>query len=137
MKHLQLYEEYQSKYCIEQLKDFLDSKRNNIWLQDDDMSVYVRKASRYIDGQRLTSLDIASINVYKPGNQLGSKFINDAHKMHPFQITCIESIINRRFYDYLRNNGWLQFGTPNINGEYESLIKFKNGAENFFNLKTI
>jgi hypothetical protein len=81
---------------------------NNQWLEDDIMQVYVRKATRLIENELKTTLDIANIEVYDKGKGTGSQFFNEAHKINPWQATYFENVLNPRLGKFLLANGYKQ-----------------------------
>jgi hypothetical protein len=96
--------------CIKQLQTFFEASTRNIWLEDKQLHVYVRKGRRYLEKDTreiVSTLDIASIEVCKPGKGIGTLFINEAHKINPFFGTYIESILNDKFLRHLLTKGWI------------------------------
>ena len=91
---------------IDKLKIFLNGKDRNIWIRTDTLQVYVRKGNHLINDKLVTTLDIANIEVKNKNKGIGTKFINNAHSSHNFEVTFIENILNERFCKYLEINGW-------------------------------
>jgi hypothetical protein len=95
------------KTCSDQLYKFLEASYRNKWIHDDKMKVYIRKGYHCINNKFSETLDIASIEVFIPGNGIGTSFIDIAHTINPFEATYIESVLNEKFLKYLLNNNWI------------------------------
>lgn len=85
--------------AIDLLKDFLERVKDRYgaseWLNGDDMEVYVRKSvPRYLNGGvRCQTLDIANINVWKPGRGDFTRFLEQAEQLNPFPAIYIENVL--------------------------------------------
>ena len=97
---------------ITKLKEFIDSKHRNLWIQDDFMSVYVRKGNHFIEKTILSTLDIASVEVEESKRNQGiwTNFLNQAHEINPYQATYIECVHNIILSDSLVKHGWQTVG---------------------------
>ena len=94
----------------------VDDKSRNTWLGDKLCEMYVRKGQRFlppstkgIEPVRITTLDLANINVFEPGQMFFSKLLLPwlkklcvRHKMPLY----VESILNNRFYKFLLRRGF-------------------------------
>jgi|694.fasta_scaffold12015_38 hypothetical protein len=109
---------------ISQLKLFLDSKHRNLWIQDDYMSVYVRKAKRFLDKSFLTTLDIASVEVEESKRNCGlwSNFLRQSHEINPYQATYVESVLNPILFESLSKHGWIIAGENNFYMKTEKCV---------------
>jgi hypothetical protein len=90
--------------------DFINSPQRNAWLNFGEMEVYVRKAVRYFSGIEGTiwCFDVANINIIETEQGKGkfTKFFDDLIKIvdeHDFEAIFIESVINEKFAESLRN----------------------------------
>ena len=106
---------------IEVLADFIrraNERRFGMceWLDGEEMTVYVRRSVPRVlnDGERYTTLDIASIEVHNRGQGVFTRFLEEAHAMHPYQATYIECVQNERFAVYLRQLGLIQVDLPGL-----------------------
>ena len=97
----------EGKTCVEQLRAFLRRDAPNEWLADAEMRVYVRKGVHAIGGRLRRTLDVADIEVFEPGEGKGTRFINQAHRLHRFEATYVENLLNRRFMEHMLREGWL------------------------------
>ncbi len=95
------------KSCRVQLYAFLKQAYRNKWIHDDKMKVYIRKGYHCINNKFSKTLDIASIEVFIPGNGIGTSFINIAHTINSFEATYIESVLNEKFLKHLLKNNWI------------------------------
>lgn len=102
--------------ATDELCVFLNSSKRNSWLYCDLVEIYVRKGAHNINKRLINTLDIASITIQPEqcGNGLGMSIINDFHDKNPFEVTYIESILNKRFYKHLKKCGWIdvEFSNP-------------------------
>ena len=88
--------------------DFIASRERNSWITNESMSVFVRKGHHSINNELTKTLDIANINIIDPGKGTGMHIINWMHSVNPFSITFIESILNKKFYKHLIEDGWIE-----------------------------
>ena len=87
---------------------FMASSKSNTWINNKSMEVYVRKAHHSFNDTLIRTLDIANINIKNPGQGTGMHIINWMHSVNPFPITFIESIQNKKFYEHLIREGWIE-----------------------------
>jgi len=101
---------------------FLKGKAKNQWLYGgNDIQVYVRKGYHAVGDKMFTTLDIANISIEEKGKGTGMQLIWWLHQQNPFQVTFIESLLNRRLYERLKKDGWLD--VPNSYPPSVYLIK--------------
>lgn len=74
------------------LTEFIASDCRNMWIEDDNIKVYVRKSTRFIEGEMKPFLDIASVLVDEQGKGTFTKFMTDA--MCTDKNLYVESIMN-------------------------------------------
>lgn len=92
----------------EEFLKFLQGPYRNIYVTSGrSISVYTRKGVHRISGETRKTLDIANITVARPGKGLGMATIALMHKINPFEVTYIESILNEGFAKRLLRDGWL------------------------------
>lgn len=79
------------------------------WILDKEMKIYVRKSQRYIEFQRFTSLDIATVEVYdeeKRGKGLFKTFIKYVSEVNPYDIVYMENV-GGDFLNYFKPNWYV------------------------------
>lgn len=117
------------KTIIEKLAIFIqDSEKNltrSMWISDEYMSVYVRKAKRYLSGKMSTTLDIASVTIDedKQGQGIWTDFLAKAHELNPWDATYVENVLNPILAGSLLRHGWIVMG--------ESFLMPKDPAKYF------
>jgi hypothetical protein len=77
------------------------------------MDIYVRKSSRIhpILEKKITCLDIASVNVFEPGNGIFTKWLADTvdeASSRGVDAIYIENVLTERFANFFRKNGWIE-----------------------------
>lgn len=84
---------------IKQLKAFLASPYDRIWLKSTKISVYVRKAHHLIGRDILSCLDLATFDVPErhQSKGLSKNFISAALELCPFEGVYIENVNEPRF----------------------------------------
>ncbi len=101
-----------SNTVLDQLAAFIAraqaGKLRNLWLEDDLMKVYVRKANRRLAGTTLTTcLDLATFEVFEPGRKTFSEwFLPGAIELNPWHATFIESVQEPRLRKFLLKVGF-------------------------------
>jgi hypothetical protein len=83
------------KTITDQLDDFMESSFNNLWLNDDILSIYVRKGNHLFRGEILATLDVANIGTipdeYK-GKGHFKRFMKKAESIGlPIWVECIHN----------------------------------------------
>jgi GNAT superfamily N-acetyltransferase len=94
------------------LDSFIDSKYpSNVWIQERNISVYVRKSNRYLLDKKITScLDLASVEVEERHRGKGiftaflSRFEKAAHDTN--RVVYVESILEPRLREFLKTKGY-------------------------------
>lgn len=90
------------------LRLFLTSNLRNQWIHTRRINIYVRKGNHLVNKKITGTLDISNISVnekYK-GRNLAMQFIDDAHKINPFEYTYIENVLNPKLEDKLKDDEW-------------------------------
>lgn len=80
----------------------------NRWLYADDFSAYVRKGLHRVGEGFHWTLDIAAIEAANPGSGVGSRFLAYALEVCPYSAVYVESVLNPRFAEKLRREGWTE-----------------------------
>lgn len=122
---------------LEQLDNFIKESEakflRNLWLEDDDMKVYVRKGRHILGtGQNaVITLDIATVEVNegKQNQGIWTNFLYHAHEMNPWDATYIENILNPILSVSLVKNGWIPVIKPGLYSECYYMPK-----DSFYNL---
>ena len=92
--------------------DILDGRERNANVRIGHVYLYARRSRRWIDGAMVDAFDVATIQV-KPdrlqGKGHGSKFFDfiEAETASRGLIVFVESILNQRFYGYLKRRGYM------------------------------
>jgi hypothetical protein len=87
------------------LIQFIKSKSRNLWINEPNIRVYVRKATHSIDGEFLPCLDIGNVEVDFDKQRRGifsrflDKFEREAKKLG--RVCYMESIMNDHLKKYL------------------------------------
>lgn len=89
------------------LDEFMKSSFHNAWVKFPGVkSLYVRKSTRILGGTIRECVDIASIEVQKPGRGTWKRLLSHLLEMYPDQAIFIENVHNERFATHLREYGW-------------------------------
>ena len=88
------------------LREFIDSKFRNIWLEAGDLRVYVRKSKRLIDDLYVDALDIASVEVLScsRGKGVFTKFLDECEALE--MPLYIENVMDGRFRKFFVSRGY-------------------------------
>ena len=82
----------------------------NAWLDDNQLKVYVRITERYLDGERLPSIDIANVEVVRElrGNGIFAGVLADIEQIaqDTGRIVYVESILEPRLERFLQQRGY-------------------------------
>lgn len=94
----------------QELQDFFNGEQHNVYVYGGELiSVYTRKGRHYINGTlEENCLDIANISIAEEFQQrgLGLRVIDYMHRINPYEVTFIESILNEHLEYRLRRDGW-------------------------------
>lgn len=97
-----LNEEYNYDEFFDELNFFMKSDLRNKWLYTDGFKMYVRKSKRYINGDTIQFLDIASIEAKEMGTGIFTKILNQILIKYPQLNLFVEFILNDRLYNFLK-----------------------------------
>jgi len=95
------------------LKEFIDSKRplypSNAYVEFDGFdALYVRHGFHYIDGELISTLDLANITASNPGSGTFTKLVDWIFENYPDTIVFVENVFNHRFEGKLDRMGFIQ-----------------------------
>ncbi len=104
------------------LKIFLNGKIKNKWINDDGISVYIRRSKRvppWNSRELLNCLDFASITIHDTGKGIFTNLLNatlDLAGIHSIPLFMVENILEQRFLSFLvRQGGIATHGiTPSV-----------------------
>ena len=91
---------------FDQIDLFMLLPRRNVWIVDEAMDIYLRKSSRVVEGKGYNFIDFASIEVTKQGEGFFTAFLAEFRKMYPTKNIFVESILNKRFAEFLVKKGF-------------------------------
>lgn len=124
---------------LEKLRKFIDEGKDAgyvppMWLDDDDMKVYVRKGRHILQagGKIRVTLDIANVTVEedKRGKGIFSKFLEQAHEMNSWDATYVECVHNQDLAVFLLKSGWMMV-EPSLVVGANSFFLMKNWDDFF------
>lgn len=113
IKKFEMYTESDIDDILNQIGNFLESSQRNLWIGNDLIKIYIRKSKRNFKGQLLDFFDFASIEVEETGQGLFTKILNKFEEIYPDKNIFIESVLTKRFADYIKNK--LGFEEPEDN----------------------
>lgn len=116
MKHLKTYEDYNYTEIFDEIDKFLSSNLRNTYVNDKNISIYVRKSKRFIDGNYYDFFDIANISIEEEyqNKHVFTDFIEKFISKYPFNI-YVESILNPAVTTVLNKFGFKLLPGENIN----------------------
>lgn len=82
---------------------------SNHWIKWNGIAAYLRRSSRYIDGQRVNTFEIATVEVVRKsgrGKGLFKSFVAHIEKNCKEEYLYVECVIRHRFQMYFESNGW-------------------------------
>ena len=71
-------------------------------------TLYVRVATRFLDGQRMKTIDLAVIGASVPGGGAFTKLVARLREQYPTMTIFVESVQTERFRDKLREMGFVE-----------------------------
>jgi hypothetical protein len=99
--------------CEMLLTDFLHSNIRNTWIMHDDIQVYVRKSKRLINGELVTTFDVANVGVYPHAKGTGVFKSAMLHIETFGMVVFVESVINASLATQLQKHGYLPIDNGN------------------------
>ena len=111
MKYIKKFENFKYQNDIDnfmnQLNDFiLKSFPKNKWIINDEISLYVRKSKRLINGDMYNFLDLASIEIENKGQGILTQITKSIENKYPKLNLYVESILNKRLIGLLERLGF-------------------------------
>lgn len=106
------------------LKEFLEREKQfpfNEYVKEPGFeSLYVRDSFRFIEGVKISTLEIANVTVMKPGNGTFTSFVKRLETEHNLIVECVTS---PRFESLLVNLGFQKL--PNTGDGFPTYYKLK------------
>jgi len=114
------------KSISEQVDDFMLSNHNNLWLNDNILSVYVRKNYRNINGVLTNTFDVANIKSIKKKYEHKGYFKAFMLKVESLGIPIVvECIHNPDLVDMLERNGYTIISSQYNTDAYKQSFNLK------------
>jgi hypothetical protein len=77
------------------------------WIgRGDDVSAYLRASCRFINGKKMSSLEIANVTVVEQGKGTFTKFLEEVESKCPYEIVFIENVFQERFQKFFIRRGY-------------------------------
>ena len=94
---------------LDQVDEFMKNSSRNLWLQDDILSIYVRRSLRKFDGELQRCFDVSNIHQINPkyaGQGYFRKFMEKVEQFgYPVYVESI-SLSNTHLLRILTKNGY-------------------------------
>ncbi len=99
------------KMPLESLDDFIKNSKNiysrNAYVKEPSFkSLYVRMTERTFEGKRYPTLDLANIEVKKPGQGVFTALIKRLRETYPELVLFVECVHNERLQEKLKSIGF-------------------------------
>lgn len=92
---------------------FLNSDLRNAWCVKGPFKFYVRRGLRFLNGERLKVIDLATIDSSKPGSgKLGELFTELEQAAKDYDGLFVENVLNRRLCSWLERRGYIKAPGP-------------------------
>lgn len=114
--------------------EFLASRYRNLWVDDYNLEIYLRKGERYLRPNphghivKFSTFEIANIISLKPGNGNFTNYLNYLNKTitkDNFDCIFIENIMDSRFVKFLkRNNFKIIYPLGSYKNTYPNAVKY-------------
>lgn len=113
MEKIFLFEEFKYQNSIDdivdQLHNFLETTfPKNIWISSDNISIYVRKSKRNVNGEFLDFLDLATINIEPMGEKIFTNLLNRIEEEFSDRNIFVESILSDQFHNFFIKRGYVK-----------------------------
>lgn len=97
-----LVRSYRGKFCV------------NAWIEFEGFrSLYVRVCKKYIHGQYVDAIDLATLNAENPGKGAFKSLVKHIKEKYPTFTIHVESVLSSRFGEGLKKMGFRSTGFPN------------------------
>jgi hypothetical protein len=122
-----LFEDFKYQDSIEdiivQLREFLSKPfPRNKWISSDNISIYVRQSKRFINGEHLDFLDLATIDIDPMGEKIFINLLDRIEKEFHMYNIFIESILSDRFLNFFLKRGYTKTAGIDSNNVYRMCI---------------
>lgn len=103
-----------SEEALRELECFLRETHHRLpartWIETAAMHVYLRLSYRFLQGNALQCLDIATIEIHPNFRKQGlfSTFLTAAHDLHRYPVTYLEQVSNPVIVAWCQRSGWHQ-----------------------------
>lgn len=94
---------------IKKISALVSLRLGRAWFKDSDMKVYVRVGRRMIEGSIRETIDIATIEVFKPGQGTFTRFLEQVEELAaagPIHTIYVENVLESRFAEFFRKRGY-------------------------------
>jgi len=121
MNYIKTFEKYDNSDIddiLSKISNFLDSNLRNLWISNNEISIYIRRSKRSFKGNMYDFFDFASIEVTEPGSGLFTKILEKFEELYPDKNIFIESVLTERFANYIRNVLNFEEEMPNYSNNF-------------------
>ena len=96
MKYIQTYENYNYSDILSEIDTFLKSSIRNVYVNDDKITMYIRKSQRLVNKQTVKFFDIGNISIDENhwGKGIFTNLISNLISKYPDMNIFVESILN-------------------------------------------
>jgi len=96
MKYIQTYENYNYSDILSEIDTFLKSGIRNTYVNDDKITMYIRKSQRLVNKQTVKFFDIGNISIDENywGKGIFTNLISNLISKYPDMNIFVESILN-------------------------------------------
>ena len=75
------------------------------WIDSPELKVYLRRAKRFINGNKEITLEIANVSVYNRGQKTFTQFLEMVERMSPWTI-YVENVLEERFQLFFQKRNY-------------------------------
>jgi len=96
MKYIQTYENYNYSDILSEIDTFLKSSIRNTYVNDDKITMYIRKSQRLVNKKTVKFFDIGNISIDENhwGKGIFTNLISNLISKYPDMNIFVESILN-------------------------------------------
>lgn len=96
MRYIQTYENYNYSDILSEIDTFLKSSIRNTYVNDDKITMYIRKSQRLVNKQTVKFFDISNISIDENhwGKGIFTNLISNLISKYPDMNIFVESILN-------------------------------------------
>ena len=91
------------------IEKFFNGSEPNVWIQYNNLDVYLRKSKRILDNKFISTIDLANVNSEKPGSKTFHTFIEyleNLSKKNGYEAIYVENILNDRLVGFFDKLGY-------------------------------